>query len=412
LSFPLHNPMFAEPLIRHLATWGEVSIAEIRQVQNGPLAVTVLAQSGLLEPITEEEGVLAWSLTPGGTSLLDLDQVSTCKLAGFQVPAYREYLVGILAEGLVTAAKAGMQDRVEDWSGGELTGLLAEINRVLDCLEVGGVRLVDLALEEIRGRFAALAIRSNKFSAWDQLFLGQASRPDDLFEFALRRFAPVAVLPAPDGDGAKVGVLRTIPLNEEDGFSSKTLNRAESWSTRRLRIQGSVPLFDEYGRPLFASSNSTPSTDTIQDALLVHPFYQAVVQLAVCSWRSPAASLPRLELQVPTGAGSNDVMVVVGGSDAGRLRDILCDLVVAYGVRPRGLNSGLVPADLMANVLRNLTANKILVVVEDRLELHPEFQASLMGHRLRTLFRPGKVLQEKLLQILEGLQAKRKAQVG
>jgi len=28
------------------------------------------------------------------------------------------------------------------------------------------------------------------------------------------------------------------------------------------------------------------------------------------------------------------------------------------------------------------------------------------------LYRPGKVIQEKLLQILEGLQSKRKAQVG
>jgi hypothetical protein len=66
----------------------------------------------------------------------------------------------------------------------------------------------------------------------------------------------------------------------------------------------------------------------------------------------------------------------------------------------------------MANVIRNLKANEILITVEDRLELHPEFQSGLMGHRLRTLYRPGKVIQEKLLQILEGLQSKRKAQVG
>jgi hypothetical protein len=105
-------------------------------------------------------------------------------------------------------------------------------------------------------------------------------------------------------------------------------------------------------------------------------------------------------------------MIVVGGSDAGLLGDVLCELVLALGVRPRGLKGGLVPADLMANVLRNLTANEIIVTVEGRVELHPEFQSSLMGHRLRTLFRPGKVFQEKLLQILEGLQAKRKEQVG
>jgi len=412
VSFPLHNPMFAEPLIRHLATWGEVSIAEIHQIQDGELAVTTLAQSGLVESIYAGEEAAAWSLTAGGMSLLDHDHVSSFKLAGFQIPAYREYLLGILAEGMVTAARAGMQDRVEGWTGEELSSLLVEINHVLDSLEVGGVRLVDLALQEIRGRFAAIPSRSNNFSKWDQLFLGQTSRPVDLFEFALRRFAPVATLPVPDGDAAKVVVLQPLPLNAADGFSSQVLSRAESWSTRRVRIQGSVPLFDEHGRPIFASSNSTTLTSSVQDALLVQPFYQAVVQLAICSWRSPAAGLPTIELHVPAGAEPNDVIIVVGGSEVGRLRDVLCKLVVAFGVCPRGLKGGLVPADLMANVLQNLTANEILVAFEDRLDLHPEFQSSLMGHRLRTLFRPGKVFQEKLLQMLEGLQAKQKAQVG
>jgi hypothetical protein len=388
-----------------------VSIAELRQIQNGEAAVAALAESGLVEPIEADGEVSAWSLTPGGTTLLDQDQISAYKLAGFQIPVYREYLIGILAEGLVTAGRAGMQDRVEDWTGGELFSLLDEINHVLDSLEVDSVRLVDLALEAIRGRFAVLASRTNNFSAWDQLFLGQTSRPDGLFEFALRRFAPVAMLPVPDEDAPKVAVLRALPLNVDDGFSSKTLSRAESWSTRRLKIQGSVPLFDEHGRPLFASPNSTALTQSVQDALLAQPFYQAVVHLVVCSWRSPAAGLPTIELQCPAGAELNNVMIVVGGSDAGRLRDVLCELVLAFGVRPRGLKCGLVPADLMANVLQNLTTTEILVVVEDHLELHPAFQSSLMGRRLRTIFRPGKVFQEKLLRILEGLQAKRKAGV-
>jgi hypothetical protein len=404
--------MFSEPVIRHLATWGEVSIAETRQIQDGELAVSTLVQSKLVESIGAGRKALGWSLTPGGTSLLDQDQINATKAAAFQVPAYREYVLGILAEGLVTAARAGMQDRVEGWTGGELIGLLREINRVLDRMEVGGVRLVDLTLEGIRGRFSALDSRSSSFSAWDQVFLGQTSRPDDLFEFALRRFAPLAILPLPDRDTTQIAVLRTIPLNADDGFTSKTLSRAEAWSTRRLRIQGSVPLFDDQGRPLFASSDSTALIESIQDALLAQPFYQAVVQLAVCSWRSPAAGLPSVELQVPAGAEISDMIVVVGGSDAGRLRDVLCELLLAFGVRPRGLRGGIVPADLMANVIRNLKANEILITVEDRLELHPEFQSGLMGHRLRTLYRPGKVIQEKLLQILEGLQSKRKAQVG
>ena len=412
MNLPLHNPIFAEPLVQHLAAWGEVSIAELRQIQNGDVAVTALADSGMVEPIKGDEEVLAWSLTPGGTTLLDQDPITAYRLAGLQMPAYHEYLLGILAEGLVTAARAGMQDRVEDWSAEGLASLLVEINSVLDSVEVDGVRLVDLPLEEIRGRFAAVASRSHNFSTWDQLFLGQTSRPDGLFEFALRRFAPVATLPATDGNAAKVAVLRTIPLNADDGFSSRTLSRAEAWSTRRLRIQGSVPLFDGHGRPLFASSSSTAFTQSVQDALLAQPFYQAVAHLAVCSWRSPAAGLPTLELQVAASAGLYDVMILVGGNEAGRLRDVLCELVSAFGLRPRGLARGLIPADLMANVLQNLMANEILVPVEDRIELHPEFQSSLMGHRLRTLFRPGKVFQEKLLQILDGLQAKRKAQVG
>jgi hypothetical protein len=412
VSFPFHRPRFAEPLIRHLATWGEVSISEMHQIEDSELAVTTLSHAGLVDSICIGEKVPAWSLTSGGTTLLDRDQSSAYKVAGFQVPRYREYLLGILAEGMVTAARAGMQDRVEGWTGGELLSLLTELNGVLDLLEVRGVRLVDLDLEEIHSQFAAQTNRSDNFTAWDQLFLGHTSRPDDLFEFVLRRFAPLATLPTSGGATATVAVLRTIPLNTDDGFSSTILSRAEPWSVRRFRIQGSVPLFDELGHPLFDRTTSTALVQSLQDALLVQPFYQTVVQLAVCAWRSPATSLPTVELQVPTGVEPSDVMVIVGGRDAGRLRDILCELVVVFGVRPRGLKDGLVPADLMANVLRNLTATEILMAVEDRLELHPEFKSSLMGRRLRTLFRPGKVLQADMLQILSGLQANTKAEVG
>jgi len=146
------------------------------------------------------------------------------------------------------------------------------------------------------------------------------------------------------------------------------------------------------------------ASSAIQDALLAHPFYLAVAHLAICAWRSAAAMIPTLELNIPPGAEAYDARLLLGGRDAGRLRDVRSRLVETQGVRSRGLNNGNVTALLMANVVRNLLALQILRQQDDQLEFHPQFQASLMASRLRTVFRPGKDLQQQMLQVLRKMQ--------
>lgn len=406
MSLIRRNPASVGPAIRHLATWGEVSVAELRRMKDGQEIIPALVETGLIEEIRENGSTVCWALTPKGEHLLVLDSTTAMKVALFQVPSYRKYLVGILAEGLVTAAKAGMHDRVEKWTGPELAPWLSEINGILDSIEKSGVRLVDATSAQIASKFSALPIRRRSYWPWDQLLLARTARPSLLFDSVLRKFVPMGVIPSPPPTDLPAAVLRSLPFNSDDGFTwSKELQEAP-WNVRRRRIRSSVPLFDEQGQFLFASSNGSAESRlaAIQDALLAHPFYSGVVQLAISAWRSPASSIPTIELQIPPGGEVYDTRILLGGKDAARLRDVLARLVEAQDLRPRGLTNGIVPPTMIANVVRNLTALQILLQNNDQLELHPEFQATLMSSRLRTVFRPGKCLQQRMLQVLRDMQ--------
>ncbi len=400
------NPASVGSVVRHLATWGEVSVAELRRMKDGQECIPPLIEAGLVEEIRENGSPVCWALTPKGEYLLNLDSTTAMKVALFQVPSYRKYLVGILAEGLVTAAKAGMHDRIEKWTGSELAPWLEQINAILDNIEGPGGRLVDTTEAQIASKFSALPIRRKSYWPWDQLLLARTARPSLLFDSVLRKFVPMGVIPSPPTAEQPAAVLRSLPLNSDDGFTwSKELQEAP-WNVRRRRICSSVPLFDEQGQSLLASSNGSVESRlaSIQDALLAHPFYSAVVQLAISAWRSPASSIPAVELQIPPGGEAYDTRIILGGKDAARLRDVLPRLVEVQNIRPYGLINGTVLYTLLANVIRNLTALQILVQNNDQLELHPEFQATLMSIRLRTVFRPGKSLQQRMLQVLRQMQ--------
>jgi hypothetical protein len=406
LSLIRRNPASVGPVVRHLATWGEVSVTELRRMKDGQECMPPLIETGLVEEIRENGSPVCWALTPKGEYLLALDSTTAMKVALFQVPSYRKYLVGILAEGLVTAAKAGMHDRVEKWTGAELAPWLGQINAILDSIEEPGGRLVDATSMQIASKFSGLPIRRKSYWPWDQLLLSRTARPSNLFDSVLRKFVPIGVIPSPPPTALPAAVLRSLPLNSDDGFTwSKELQEAP-WNVRRRRIRSSVPLFDEQGQSLFASTTGSGQRclPSIQDALMAHPFYSAVVQLAIAAWRSPASSTPAVELQIPPGGEAYDTRIVLGGKDAARLRDVLPRLVEAQDIRPHGLTNGMVLFTLMANVIRNLTALQVLVQNSDQLELHPEFRATLMASRLRTVFRPGKSLQQRILEVLLEIQ--------
>jgi hypothetical protein len=132
-----------------------------------------------------------------------------------------------------------------------------------------------------------------------------------------------------------------------------------------------------------------------------HPFYAAVIHLGICAWRSPASTMPTVELYVPASGGLHDVSVLVGSRGVGRVAELLGDLVRAQGYAPFGLVDGRVSDELMGNLLRNLLELRILRHQEDDLlVLDGDYQSSLMAARLRTVFRPGKELQKRMVEEL------------
>ncbi len=69
----------------------------------------------------------------------------------------------------------------------------------------------------------------------------------------------------------------------------------------------------------------------------------------------------------------------------------------AQGFAPFGLLDGRVPDALMANLLRNLIELRMLRQQDELLVLDEQYQSSLMASRLRTVFRPGKQVQARIV---------------
>ncbi|MFJ8253765.1 hypothetical protein [Streptomyces sp. NPDC094466] len=397
MSLPA-RPSDAVPLFEHLAHWGEVSAYEAEELGAGPWA-SVFENAGALEAVHDEHGrPVAWHLTPPFVHLVECDVQRAGRRLCFAVPEYRAYLLSILVEGLVDAGRAGMTVELEEWTKGELAPLLAELNTFLAQLE-GGKRLVDRASVELESRMADLPERSRPFSAWDSYALGHSARPKGLFEFALRRFGPACVaLPVAVETAA---VLRPLPLNREDGFGLGSAFIPQPWNTQRFGVLSGAPIVDARGQRMFdEDALNEVLLEHLRDAVVEHPFYAAVIHLGICAWRSPASTMPTVELYVPASGGLHDVSVLVGSHGVGRVGELLGDLVRAQGYAPFGLVDGRVSDELMGNLLRNLLELRILRHQDELLVLDDDYQSSLMAARLRTVFRPGKELQKRMVEEL------------
>ena len=407
MSIPA-RPDDAAALFERLAQWGEVAAYEVTELRVSAW-ISVFENAGALTAVADDRGhPLAWRLAPRFVRLLESDAQQVGRRLCFAVPEYRAYLVSILTEGLAGAARAGMSAELEDWTGAELAPLLPELNAFLDKLE-SDTRLVDLGQPEFEDRMSNFAERTRDFSGWDAFALGQSAHPKTLFEFALRRFGPVSG-PLPVVEGSAV-VLRALPLNGEDGFDLGDTSLPEPWNTRRFGVLGAVAVFDSGGQRLF--DESKPLIDELfehlRDTIVEHPFYRAVMHLAICAWRSPASTIPPVEIYVSAKRPLHDASVLVGSRDVGRLADLLGDLIWMQGYAPLGLVDGRVSDELMGNLLRNLLELRILQRQDEFLILHEGYKSSLMAGRLRTVFRPGKDLQKRMVEELAGRTSARGA---
>jgi len=380
----------AQALIDHLITWGEVTRFELSSIAGAPEWITLLEKAGVLHAATPN----TWSLSPELYSLLRGDSEKAIRTALFQIPEYRGYLISILAEGLASAAKQGFYDEVEKWSGNELLPFLSSINRVLNRIEADGTRIIDQKADQIPSLFASLPERQTNWDSWNQSLLGRTARPQDLFDFVLKRFVPFAIPEGGGTHGYAPTLLPIIPLLDADGNSQFINLGPAPWNMRRIRIQSGFALFDEKGNPLSDLGTEESSRTALQDALVNHPFYKAVTHLAIYQYRAKAALTPNVELVLRPGSPLSAVELYYETRKIGLLKEWLPLLVQCqecFAARP--LND-----EQVENMMENLLALEILDQSDDNLLLHQNFQSTLMASRLRPVFRPGKLLQERMIE--------------
>ncbi len=143
----------AGEIINHLITWGEISRFELSGIAGAQDWVAIFKNAGVLNIVATD----IWSLSPELWSLLREDAEKALRNALFQVPEYRDYLISILAEGAASAAKQGLLDEVEKWSGNELLPFLSSINRMLNQIEADGKRIIDQKKAALPVRFTLYA---------------------------------------------------------------------------------------------------------------------------------------------------------------------------------------------------------------------------------------------------------------
>ena len=115
-ALPPHSGS-AAPLFEHIAAWGEISSYEGRELFAGGWLAVLVEAGVLVDELNENRNQVGWRLTPEFMFLLDRDGAQVARNVCFAVPAYRAYLVGVLAEGLVDAALASMTAELEEWTG-------------------------------------------------------------------------------------------------------------------------------------------------------------------------------------------------------------------------------------------------------------------------------------------------------
>ncbi len=306
------NIKTAGQLINHLVTWGEITRFELGSITGVQDWIAVLENAGVLHTAAAD----IWSLSPELWSLLREDSEKAARIAFFQIPEYREYLISILAEGAASAAKQGLHDEVEKWSGNELLPFLKELNQIYDQIEIDGYRLIDETIDEITKKFNRY--REQKYSnsslltpdflrIWNQSLLGRTARPQDLFDFVLKRFVPYAKPEPCNAHGRTPALLPILPLVDADGNALFMNLVPAPWNISRSDIQSGIALFDEHRKPMCDMGTAEAARNALQDALIEQPFYKAVTQLAINHYRAKTASKPCFELVVQPGAGLSGV---------------------------------------------------------------------------------------------------------
>ena len=387
----------AKRILSHLIAWGEIALVELAGLVGACDWLKLLESAGVVRLVNKEGHTVSWSLCQSFIALLSADHDKAVRRALYNIPEYRNYLIGILTEGITTAAKQDMHDQIEKWSGNDLLPFLFEINSILDQLESCGKRVIDENVDNIVKRFETLQERSTNWDTWNQLLLGRTGRSQELFDFVFKRFIPYASLENMETEGHFPVLLPIIPLLDADGNTQYMNINQAPWNTKRNYIKSSIALFDEEGKALSDLSTPKQCKLALQDALLEQPFYKATVHLAINAYRTLTASSTTVELFLTPGSSLDAIELFFEGKNIGALKELLPRLLTCQ----KYFSATSLTSELVGNMVENLLALEVLEQSDDNIGLHPDFRSTLMAGRLRTVFRPGKVLQTRMLETIK-----------
>jgi hypothetical protein len=392
------------PLVKHLATWGEISRTELAETARADSWISTIEACGMIRPVDQED---AWIVTPAGEDLLRITGTGNeGYLRGvlFAHPLYRRYLLGVLLAGLVSAARAGLLERVENWLDNELLPILGDLNSLADEAESAVGRLVDRSEAQVIETLSIPSKFKQGLESWDRAILGQSGNAEVIFAHALVKFAPhggqlndKVAYPEPPC------VLRPFPLNAEDGFQFGDLVKPAGWNRVRRWVRSGIPIYRENGELEREAADSVVGLRrNIQDALLEHPFYAALMHLVIAGHRAEYGDRGHVEVMLP-GGNLACAEVRVTGRWSVALAAVLPDLVRCLEVRPI-LAGEILPTDQTTNLLRNLLAQEMLVIDDGALRLHSEFSRSLVsGVRRKRVTHSGRQIQARLITKLTRL---------
>ena len=179
----LPDPAILPTLLTHLSAYGECSQVEVDRSLRGWLGV--LTEAGWLEALDSE----TYTVSPAFLALPQhVSEPERLRRVCFAVPGYRRYLTAVAAESLVTAAQLGeLRDQVETWVVHDLIHLAPEINTILDEIESGQGRLVEMAKGDVSEEFRKWHQKHEPFAVWDAALFGHSGTPEQLFTVVLSR---------------------------------------------------------------------------------------------------------------------------------------------------------------------------------------------------------------------------------
>lgn len=359
-----------QPLLTHLSCLGECCLVELERSARPWL--DLLTEAGWLRKTNQDVFVVTLAFLTLGVEPTTLEGL---RRVCFAVPAYRRYLVAVLAEGLVTAGLIDdFQEQLEMWILGTLTALSAEINALLNDMENGQGRMLEWPKQQIEDRFRSWHETHPPFAAWDALLLSLSGTPEQLFTAVMSRSS---AFERPREQGAEESrPLAFLPVFDlpKDDVGRLNLPLPAPWSKSRRVVHSSVPFFALDSCPLY--DQTQPARTVWQDALAQQPYYRAVLRTAIAT-RFSQFSAGRLVLSVADDLAGTQLHLE--GRPGKPLVEILPPLVESMGFRAA---TPIEPGHVR-RVLEQWMTVEVLEKRDGDLQLQENYAATLHERRRR-----------------------------